>query len=101
MNNLILDSILTCPHCDYAEKETMPIGDCQYVYECKSCGTLLEPKPGDCCVFCTYGSVKCPLIQRQLSAGAEELKKLGTRYGLSNALKNRLLKRFFSKCKFS
>jgi hypothetical protein len=21
---------------------------------------LLRPKPGDCCVFCSYGSVKCP-----------------------------------------
>ncbi|MFA9408701.1 MAG: GDCCVxC domain-containing (seleno)protein, partial [Candidatus Dadabacteria bacterium] len=24
---------------------------------------LLKPKPGDCCVFCSYGSVKCPSIQ--------------------------------------
>ncbi|MEN1783291.1 GDCCVxC domain-containing (seleno)protein, partial [Pseudomonas aeruginosa] len=22
--------------------------------------------PGDCCVFCSFGSVKCPPIQQQL-----------------------------------
>ena len=25
----------------------------------------LRPKPGDCCVFCSYGTVKCPPIQQQ------------------------------------
>ncbi|HEV8330350.1 MAG TPA: GDCCVxC domain-containing (seleno)protein [Steroidobacteraceae bacterium] len=25
--------------------------------------TVLRPKRGDCCVFCSYGSVKCPPIQ--------------------------------------
>jgi hypothetical protein len=24
---------------------------------------LLKPKPGDCCVFCSYGSVACPPVQ--------------------------------------
>src|SRR5712692_9807867 len=24
------------------------------VYECGSCRTVLRPKPGDCCVFCSY-----------------------------------------------
>ncbi|MGB5185335.1 MAG: GDCCVxC domain-containing (seleno)protein [Xanthobacteraceae bacterium] len=26
-------------------------------------GVQLRPKPGDCCVFCPYGSVPCPSIQ--------------------------------------
>ncbi len=38
----------------------MPIDACLYFYDCKQCGTTLRPKPGDCCVFCSYGSVKCP-----------------------------------------
>ena len=25
--------------------------------------TLLRPNPGDCCVFCSFGSVKCPPMQ--------------------------------------
>jgi hypothetical protein len=38
----------------------MPTNACQFFYECTNCKTLLRPKPGDCCVFCSYGSVKCP-----------------------------------------
>jgi hypothetical protein len=30
----------------------------------KGCGTLLKFKAGDCCVYCSYGSVKCPPIQQ-------------------------------------
>ncbi len=35
--------------------------------ECAGCGTKLKPKPGDCCVFCSYGSVPCPPIQAERS----------------------------------
>jgi len=54
---------LTCPHCGHAESLTMPTDACQWFYECKGCGTLLKPKPGDCCVFCSYGDTPCPPIQ--------------------------------------
>ena len=36
---------------------------CQWFYRCTSCDVLLKPKPGDCCVFCSYGSVPCLPIQ--------------------------------------
>ena len=39
------------------------IDTCQIFYECVSCKTVLHPKPGDCYVFCSYGSVKCPPMQ--------------------------------------
>ncbi|MDP0941897.1 GDCCVxC domain-containing (seleno)protein, partial [Klebsiella quasipneumoniae] len=26
--------------------------------------TVLKPQQGDCCVYCSYGSVKCPPIQQ-------------------------------------
>ncbi|MDO9451969.1 MAG: GDCCVxC domain-containing (seleno)protein [Stagnimonas sp.] len=58
-----LQSVLTCPHCQRAEAETMPTDACQWFYECKGCGQLLKPKPGDCCVYCSYGTVPCPPIQ--------------------------------------
>lgn len=61
---LILESVITCPHCSNQEKEIMPENSCQYFYECKKCGTTLKPREGDCCVFCSFGSVKCPPIQR-------------------------------------
>lgn len=41
----------------------MPTDACQFFYECKSCGVMLKPEPGDCCVFCSFGDVKCPPIQ--------------------------------------
>ncbi|CAN7687371.1 GDCCVxC domain-containing (seleno)protein [Pararhizobium sp. LjRoot238] len=25
----------------------------------------MRPEPGDCCVFCSFGSVKCPPVQQQ------------------------------------
>jgi len=60
MPAITLDSVLTCPRCGFAKLETMPSDACQFYYECESCKILLRPKPGDCCVFCSYGSVKCP-----------------------------------------
>jgi hypothetical protein len=58
-----LISILTCPHCGHRASETMPTDACQFFYECPGCATLLRPKKGDCCVFCSYGDVPCPPIQ--------------------------------------
>ena len=61
---IITTSIITCPACGYSQEEEMPTGACQYFYECEHCKTVLKPKPGDCCVFCSYGTVKCPPIQQ-------------------------------------
>lgn len=66
---ILLQSILTCPYCGYSKEETMPTDTCQYFYECTKCGKMLKPKNGDCCVFCSYGSVKCPPIQEQENKG--------------------------------
>jgi hypothetical protein len=65
MNAVVLDSVLTCPHCGFTAQETMPTDACLYFYECRQCKTLLRPESGDCCVFCSFGSVKCPPIQEQ------------------------------------
>ena len=59
----ILESTLTCPVCDHVKTETMPTDACQWYYECEACHTVLMPLPGDCCVFCSYGTVPCPPIQ--------------------------------------
>ena len=60
---MILNSTITCPGCGHAQLETMPTDACQYYYECNGCRTLLRPKPGHCCVFCSYGTVPCPPVQ--------------------------------------
>ena len=59
----ILESTITCPHCGHVATETMPTDACQWFYECRGCGSVLKPKPGDCCVYCSWGSVPCPPIQ--------------------------------------
>ncbi len=61
---MTLQSTLTGPHCGGLSMETMPTDACMFFWNCRQCGTRLKPKPGDCCVFCSYGSVPCPPVQR-------------------------------------
>lgn len=63
MSNIELQSVITCPECGASTQETMPTNACQWFYECPSCHELLKPLPGDCCVYCSYGTTKCPPIQ--------------------------------------
>ena len=65
MNMVALQSLLTCPECGFSKRETMPVDACQFYYECGNCRAVLRPKAGDCCVFCSYGSVPCPPVQEQ------------------------------------
>jgi len=44
MSVVELDSVLTCPHCGFAARETMPTDACQFFYECRKCKTVLRPK---------------------------------------------------------
>ena len=62
------ESEITCPNCGHRRREIMPDNACQFFYECQGCHALLRPKPGDCCVFCSFGSLKCP--PAQLAAGS-------------------------------
>lgn len=64
-STLQLESTLRCPQCGRQQTEVMPTNACVFFYECTGCGALLQPKPGDCCVFCSYGTVPCPPIQQQ------------------------------------
>ena len=67
MSQLILVSKITCPNCGHQKDEVMPTDACQYFYDCEKCHNVLKPKAGDCCVFCSYGTVKCPPIQKGFS----------------------------------
>ena len=66
-----LRSTITCPKCGHGQSETMPTDACQFFYDCTGCGALLRPKQGDCCVFCSYGTVACPPIQEAREKGEE------------------------------
>ena len=63
MPQTTLESTLRCPACGHTEVLTMPENACVAVHDCAHCGGTVRPKAGDCCVFCSYGSVPCPPIQ--------------------------------------
>ncbi len=63
MSDVVLRSTIACPECGHSKEETMPVDACQWFYECEHCHAILRPRAGDCCVFCSYGSRKCPPVQ--------------------------------------
>jgi hypothetical protein len=75
---MITASTIICPKCGDQATEQMPTDACQFFYDCRGCGERLKPKPGDCCVFCSYGTMPCPPIQlnRSHSAPREHLHSL-------------------------
>jgi hypothetical protein len=60
-----LTSTIVCPACGHRRAETMAEDAIQVFYRCENCGTLMKPKWGKCCVFCSYGDVKCPASQQK------------------------------------
>ncbi|MDQ6926731.1 MAG: hypothetical protein M3154_10920 [Candidatus Eremiobacteraeota bacterium] len=63
MSAVALTSVLRCPACGHAEPLAMPTDACVFFPACAACGVIVRPTPGDCCVFCSYGSVPCPPVQ--------------------------------------
>ena len=69
--DVIRQSVVTCPRCGLETETEMPTDACVVVFECTSCRVVLRPKSGDCCIFCSFASVKCPPVQlRQRFDGA-------------------------------
>lgn len=58
-----LESEITCPKCKFKKKEILPNDYCILKYTCTNCKVDLYPDEKDCCVFCTYGTYKCPSKQ--------------------------------------
>jgi hypothetical protein len=81
-------TIITCPKCGFAKEEVMPTDACQFFHQCTNCETVLKPKRGDCCVFCSYGSVPCPPKQTDSGSAAtnptvhEQVHAVGGQVGL-------------------
>jgi hypothetical protein len=63
---IIAESTITCPYCGFKQKERMPSDSCVIFYVCLNCRKVMRAAEGDCCVFCTYGDIKCPGKQREL-----------------------------------
>ncbi|WP_284700220.1 GDCCVxC domain-containing (seleno)protein [Gracilimonas sediminicola] len=62
---VVLYSNITCPECKHETLEVMPTTSCQFFWECPECKSIIKPKEGDCCVFCSYGDTPCPSIQQE------------------------------------
>ena len=83
-----LQSTLTCPNCGHQATEQMPTDACVVIYACKGCGEELKPLPGDCCVFCSYGSMPCLPVQ-EARASTHYDRRLGDwRSGVPGTSKN-------------
>jgi hypothetical protein len=57
---LAITANLTCPQCGFRRVADMPTDACQFFYACVNRRTIMRPKPGDCCVFCSYADTRCP-----------------------------------------
>ena len=49
----------------------MPVDACQWFYDCAGCGAILTPRSGDCCVYCSYGTMPCPPVQKARATGRD------------------------------
>lgn len=58
-----LRSEIACSHCGHRKVEEMPTDACLFFYECEGCRHPAAPDTGDCRVFCSCGTVRCPPIQ--------------------------------------
>ncbi len=57
-------STVTCPECGFKKKEEMPVDMCVITYECCECKKLLFPQTNKCCIYCSYGDIPCPPVQK-------------------------------------
>jgi len=57
-------STVKCPLCGYRREEEMLVNIVHHSYECGNCKAVIKPKEGDCCVYCSYGTIECPPIQK-------------------------------------
>lgn len=51
---------ITCPHCAADIRELMEHDACVIFLYCPTCHSKIEMRPGDCCVFRSFGVAPCP-----------------------------------------
>lgn len=51
---------IRCPHCDATIRELMEYDACVIFIYCPACHRQIDMRPGDCCVFRSYGAAPCP-----------------------------------------
>ena len=61
-------SVLTLSFLRASSEEKCLQDACVYFYECRGCKRLLKPNKGDCCVFCSFGTVNARPSRRRPAA---------------------------------
>ena len=62
---LIYGITLKCPHCGAEQNANMPSAGRKMALSCRSCNIIIFKKQESCCVFCSYGEIKCPVEQEK------------------------------------
>jgi len=52
-----LSTVVTCPSCNHKQTMMMPRNFCERSFHCYNCKKDHAEKPGDCCIFCSYGQL--------------------------------------------
>ena len=50
---------VTCPCCGHVEWMPMEPDQSPFVLVCDQCRDVSAPPPGECCLFCAFGSCQC------------------------------------------
>jgi hypothetical protein len=66
-------TVIRCPACGVESAALMPQDACLYFWDCGACQTVVRPRLGDCCVFCSYGSTACPSATHRQPAMTDSL----------------------------
>lgn len=64
-SKVMLDAVLRCPFCLGEELLRMPENFCEILRPCRFCRRIIRPRPGDCCVYCSFATVPCPPHQQE------------------------------------
>jgi hypothetical protein len=60
-----IETILSCPYCGKQQRVFMSLSGVKSSLYCFFCEQKIFSKDGVCCVFCSYGSAKCPVAQEK------------------------------------
>lgn len=59
------DCIMTCPKCGTKKDAEMPTAYQERQYTCEACHAKLTVADDECCVFCAYSNMLCPIQQQK------------------------------------
>jgi len=65
---MIVESILTCPHCQFKELQVLKENIVPVSYRCEKCKQSVKISKGECCIYCVFGDYPC--IQTQVEGSS-------------------------------